>query len=393
MKEFTLLMALLMSIVAISIDAMLPALGLVAREFAMENPNHAQYVISCLFLGMTFGQLICGPLSDALGRKRLLLGGMAVYLVGSVVCFLAPSFSVLLLGRVIQGLGVAGPYVSTVSIVRDRFSGRDMARVMSLVMMIFILVPAIAPSLGQGILYVASWRAIFLLYIGYALFVALWAGLRLKETLPRERRMPFKAAQLKHGFREVVRNRTTISYTLCMGICFGSLIGYLNSSQQIFQVQFGVGEDFALYFGGLALVLGVASLYNARVVERLGMRYVCMGAVKSLIIASTLFLAAHAVVDIQLWMFLLYAAVLFFSFGLMFGNLNSVAMEPMGHMAGIAAAVIGSLSSAISLTVGSFIGQLYNNTLIPLTVGYLVLALASYVIMRYEARQPMEVAK
>ena len=393
MKEFTVLMALLMSIVAISIDAMLPALGFVAADLHVANPNHTQFVISFLFMGMTLGQLVCGPLSDALGRRTVLFGGLALYLAGSVLCFLAPTFHLLLLGRLIQGLGVAGPYVSTVSIVRDRYAGRDMARVMSLVMMIFMLVPALAPSIGQVILRVADWRAIFLLYIGYAIIVGIWIRIRLPETLSRENRIPFKGVNLIHGFKEIVRNRLTISYTLCMGICFGSLIGYLNSSQQIFQVQFGVGEDFALYFGGLALVLGVASLCNSRMVQRLGMRHICLRAILNVVISSALFLALHLFVEIELWMFMTYAVLLFFSFGLMFGNLNSMAMEPMGHIAGIASAVIGSMSSAISMTVGSFIGQLYNNTLIPMAAGFLLLGTLSFVIMRYAARQPLEMAK
>ncbi len=376
-------MALLMSVVAISIDAMLPALGVIGKDLQVSHPNHVQYIIGFIFIGMATGQLLCGPLSDALGRKKVLYLGIGFYLAGSVICFFASDFRFLLIGRLIQGLGVAGPYVSAISIVRDKFSGRDMARVMSFVMMIFIMVPAIAPSIGQAILLLASWRYIFLLYIIYSITVGLWLFFRLEETLPVEKRIPFKVSAFIQGFREVFRSRVTICYTLCMGICFGSFIGYLNSAQQIFQVQFGTGKMFTVYFGGLALLFGVASLLNSRVVEKLGMRYICRRSTLCIIITSIIFLLVNQMAEVRLWMFLVYAGILFLCFGLMFGNLNSIAMEPMGHIAGIASAVTGSLSSGISMVLGAIIGQLYNNTLIPIASGFFILGILSLLIMIY----------
>jgi len=366
-KEFTILMALLMSIVAISIDAMLPALGMVGGDLHLTNPNHAQYLIGFIFIGMALGQLVAGPLSDGLGRKKLLYMGIGLYLVGSVICYFADTLNMMLVGRFIQGVGVSGPYVSSVSIVRDKYAGRRMAKVMSVIMMIFIMVPAIAPSIGQAIMHFASWRDIFILYIVYSLTIALWIFLRLEETLPRERRIPFHMANIIAGFKEVLSNRVTVSYTICMGLCFGSFLGYLNSSQQIFQDQFGQGDMFAIWFGLLALVIGVASLMNSWLVERLGMHYMCQRAFLALVISSALFFLAHVFVDIELWMFLVYAVVMFFSFGLVFGNMNALAMEPMGHIAGIASAVTGSASSLISLLVGSYIGQQFDGTLLPVT--------------------------
>lgn len=391
-REFTLLIASMMSIVAISIDALLPALGRIADEFVLANPNRAQLVISCIFAGMMLGQLISGPMSDAVGRKPVLFAGIALYLVGSALCYVAPSFPVLLIGRVVQGLGVSGPYVTAVSVVRDKYAGRAMAQVMSLVMMIFILVPAIAPSLGQAILSFAPWRAIFLLYVGYAITIGGWIALRLEETLPPARRVPLKARAFAHGFGEVIRNRTTMGYMLCMGICFGGLIGYLNSSQQIFQHQFRVGDDFALYFGGLALMIGAGSLTNSRLVGRIGMRPVCHRATLAIIAASVVFLALHGLVAITLPLFVGYAAILFFSFGLMFGNLNAIAMEPMGHIAGMASALVGATSSLISLTLGTTIGQLYDGTLIPVACGFTVLGTLALCIMRYANAQPRQAA-
>jgi DHA1 family bicyclomycin/chloramphenicol resistance-like MFS transporter len=386
MKEFTVLMAFLMSIVAISIDAMLPALGYMAKDLAITPPNHAQYIIGLIFMGMALGQLVAGPLSDALGRKPVLYIGIGFYLVGSLLCFFAPGFHLLLVGRFIQGLGVAGPYVSVMSIVRDKYSGREMARVMSLVMMIFIMVPAIAPSLGQAILLLASWRAIFLLYIVYSIGIGLWLYLRLEETLHPEYRVPFRFGAILHALREVVKSRPTIGYTVGMGIVFGSLIGYLNSSQQIFQEMFGTGKMFTVYFGGLALLFGVSSLVNSKLVERLGMRYLCRRAGLGIVAASFLFLAINLTLPVKLWMFLIYAGGIFFCFGLMFGNLNALAMEPMGHIAGIASAVIGALSSVISITLGAIIGQMYDGTLVPMTAGFFILGILALLVMAWADR-------
>ena len=372
-KEFTVLVALLMSIVAISIDALLPALGIIGKELNATTANQPQLLISMLFLGMAFGQLICGPLSDALGRRPILFGGFALYLVGTIVCYQATSLEVLMIGRFIQGLGVAGPYISAISLVRDLFHGAQMARIMSLVMMIFVLVPAIAPTLGQGILFIADWRGIFELYMAYAVLLILWVAFRLKETLPKSNRIPFSKKGFYEGFKEVLTNRITASYTICMGLFFGSFIGYLNSSQQIFQVQFNTGNMFAVYFGMLALVLGFSSLMNSRIVEKYGAKTIAFKAMCAAVLASLIFLFLHSFVAISLWMFLIYAATIFFCFGLLFGNVNALAMEPMGHVAGIASAVIGSVSSIMSMGIGTVIGQMYNNTLVPISGGFVIM--------------------
>lgn len=387
MTEFIILMASLMSVVAISIDAMLPALGIVGSDLGVQNPNTSQLVISFVFLGMMMGQLVCGPLSDALGRRPVLFGGLALYAIGSLICYFAGSIEILLTGRVIQGLGVSGPYVSTVAIVRDRYAGRDMARIMSLVMMIFILVPAIAPMLGQGILYIATWREIFLFYILYGSGMALWVFLRLPETLHAEDKIKFSVADIARGFKTVFKTRVTVCYMFCMGICFGSLIGYLNSCRQIFQEQFGTGDAFAFYFGGLALVIGFASLLNSRIVGKYGMQAICLRATLLIITVSAIFLAVNLTIPVALWMFVTYAAIMFFCFGMMFGNLNAIAMEPMGHIAGIAAAVVGSTSSLISLSVGTYIGQSYDNTLIPVVTGFLVLNIISLCFMLFAGKK------
>ncbi len=380
--EFTLLTALLMSIVAISIDALLPALGFIRADIPLQHPNQAQYLISAIFLGMAFGQLVCGPLSDATGRKKVLYGGIALYLLGSLICFFAEDINGLLLGRFIQGLGVSGPYVSAISIVRDKYVGRDMARIMSLVMLIFIMVPAIAPSLGQAVLLISSWRYIFVLYIVYALIIGVWIFARLEETLPPEKRIPLSLAGFAAGFKEVVTHPVTMSYTLCMGLFFGSFMGYLNSSQQIFQGLYGTGKLFTVYFGLLALLFGLASLFNSRFVGKWGMDLIASWATKTIVISSAAFLVLQWFISPGLSLFLAYAAVLFFCFGLVFGNVNAMAMEPMGHVAGIASAVIGAVSSIISMTLGTWIGQMFNNTLLPITLGFFFLGGLAYGVMR-----------
>jgi DHA1 family bicyclomycin/chloramphenicol resistance-like MFS transporter len=367
--------------VAISIDAMVPALGVISRDLHIANPNHIQYIITCLFIGMSVGQLICGPFSDALGRKKILYFGIILFLIGSTICFFSTSLGPILIGRSIQGLGVAGPYVSVMSIVRDKYSGRDMAKIMSIIMMIFIMVPAIAPSLGQGIMLMFSWRFIFLLYIIYSIVITCWLYFRLEETLPQENRITLSLGKFADEFKQVVRNRHTVCYTICMGICFGSFLGYLNSSQQIFQDHFQAGKMFTVYFGLLALGFGVASLVNSRFVEKMGMRYLCIRAFVFIIAVSALFLVVNVVVQVSLWMFLLYAGAVFFSFGMLFGNLNALAMEPMGHIAGMASALIGSASSVISLVLGTIIGQMYNNSVVPLVCGFMVLGLLAFLTM------------
>jgi DHA1 family bicyclomycin/chloramphenicol resistance-like MFS transporter len=378
-KEFIVLMAAIMSVVALSIDAMLPALGIIGQDLGISNPNHTQFIISAIFAGMAVGQLVCGPLSDALGRKRLLIISFLLYLAGTFICWSATSLEQMLIGRIIQGFAAAGPYVSTMSIVRDCYSGYAMARIMSLVMMIFIMVPVVAPAMGQLMLRIGSWQSVFILLFFYALTVLVWVVLRLKETLPPERRIIFSSANIKHGAFTVLSNRTTVCYMLCAGLVFGALIGYLNSCLQIFQSLYHAGEAFAVYFGALAFTLGIASLLNSRLVQRFGPRLICIRALWCMAIASAMLLILQFVITTPLWLFMLYAAVIFFCFGLLFGNLNALAMEPMGHIAGIAAAIIGSFSSVISITSGTLIGQLFNHTLIPMIVGFLLLSLLALV--------------
>ena len=246
---FVVMMATLMSVAAVSIDAMLPALGQIGVDLGSANANQPQLILSAVFAGMAVGQLIAGPVSDAVGRKPLLLWCLLVYLLGAVVCLFANNMGTMLLGRVVQGLGAAGPVVSCISIVRDKFHGREMAKVMSLVMMIFIMAPVLAPALGQGLMLVAHWRIIFGFFVLYGVAVGAWVLMSLEETLPLAKRIPWRITTILQAAKEVLGHQQTRNYAIAMGLVFGSFIGYLVSTQQIYQVQYQIGNVFVVYFG------------------------------------------------------------------------------------------------------------------------------------------------
>ncbi len=387
--EFVSLMALLTSLVALSIDAMLPALADIGRDLGIADANQPQLVVSMLFLGLTLGQLVYGPLSDCVGRKMPIYGGLAIYLVGSILCIFAWSFTAMLIGRFLQGLGVAAPRIVTMAMVRDQYAGRAMARVMSLIMAVFIIVPAVAPALGQGILEIAQWRAIFGLLLTLALIAFLWFSWRQPETLPSAKRLPWSSSRLATGLFETLRNPAAIGYAVSAGLIFSGFIGYLTSAPQIFQRQYGLGAQFPFYFGALALAIGAASLLNARLVMRFGMQLLSRRALQGQCGISILFfgfawLAGGA---LPLWAFMVWAAIAFFCHGLLFGNLNAMAMEPLGHIAGIAAAVIGSLTSVVSLLLGTAIGQAYDGTVLPLLGGFASLGLAGLLVLSWTGRR------
>lgn len=254
-------------------------------------------------------------------------------------------------------------------------------------MTIFIMVPVIAPALGQGIMFVASWRYIFALYVVYALTVGAWVFFRLEETLPPENRVAFKFNNVTSGIRTVLSNRVTLSYTLALGCIFGALMGDLNVVQQVFHVKYQVGDMFAVYFGLQALAFGAATFTNSRLVETLGMRQLCLCATGLIVTISVLFFAVSSLVGTPFWLFFSYGVFLLFAVGVLFGNLNALAMEPMGHIAGIASAIIGATSSVIGIALGTVIGQLYNGSLTPIVLGFLVLGSTAFLIMYSERSQ------
>ena len=378
-------MSLMMSLLALSIDAMLPALQQIGSDLDVVNPNSRQLVISIIFLGLAFGQLFFGPLSDTIGRKPAIYAGYALFIAGSLLSIVATSFSVMLIGRLLQGLGASAPRAVTLALVRDRFGGRAMAQIMSFIITFIVLVPMIAPSLGQAILLYYSWRAIFVILILLAILTLSWFAVRIPETLSAENRAPFSLKRIVSATVVILKIRPALGYTVSAGLISGAFIGYLNSSQQILQEQFALGDLFPIVFGVIALSIGVATILNTRLVIRFGMRLLVnwsLWVIFGLSGAASL-VALIAAGQPPLWLFMTYIMLVFFSVGILFGNQNSLAMEPLGHMAGIGAAIVGSLSTLISMPLGTIIGQSYNGTLIPLIVGMAVLTGLAILVVRW----------
>ena len=391
--EFVVRTALMISLVALSIDAMLPALPLIGADLGVRHANDNQLVISALFLGLAAGQLIYGPLSDSTGRKPPIYAGFLLFAMGCVLSIVASSFPMMLAGRFLQGLGAAGPRTVAIALVRDRYEGRAMARVMSMIMAAFILVPAVAPALGQGILFIAPWRAIFGVLLALALIVSAWFGLRQPETLPQKLRRPFSLGRIGHAMRETCFNRAAFGYTVTAGLIFSALVGYLNSAQQIFQEQFALGARFPLYFGALALSVGAASFLNARLVMHYGMRPLSWRALQVFSAVSIAFFLWAGFLRVSagagnppLWAVMTWGMTAFFAMGILFGNFNAMALESLGHIAGVASSVVGFLTTLISLLLGALIGQAYNGTVLPLVGGFALLGVASLLVMHWAER-------
>jgi DHA1 family bicyclomycin/chloramphenicol resistance-like MFS transporter len=381
--EFVALVAVTISLVALSIDAMLPALAQIASELGARSENDRQAVISVLFLGLAAAQMIYGPISDSIGRKPAIYAGFGIFLAGCLISIAAINFPMMLVGRLLQGIGAAGPRILAVAMVRDQYHGNAMASIMSTAMAVFILVPIIAPALGQLVLLFAGWQAIFGVLLLLAGITLVWHMLRQPETLPSERRLPFSLTRIAQAIAETFRSRIALGYTIVAGLIFGAFVGYLTSSQQIFQELYGAGRLFPLYFGALALSIGAASLVNAKLVMKFGMRRMSSVALQCGAALSVLFwiyvALGNAVPPLSVLMAYFLAA--FFCFGILFGNFNALAMEPLGHIAGVAAAVIGSFTTFISLALGSLIGGAYNGTLLPLATGFAVLSTLSLALV------------
>jgi len=378
-------MALMMSIVALSIDVVLPALDSIGYSLGVTDANDNQLLIGTLFIGMAFGQLLFGPLSDSVGRRRSMMMGYSIFFIGSLLALTANDFDTMLVSRFLQGFGVAAPRVLSTAIVRDLYEGRAMARVMSFVMMIFILVPMLAPMLGQIILSMASWQAIFVVIAFIGLISLGWYLIRQGETLAPEDRADFTAARTIHALKIIFTNRTACGYAMAAGIIFGPFIFYLSSAQQLFQKTYELDQWFPLYFAGLAFVFGLSSYVNGKQVMRFGMHRIVMIALILMSATSSLFIFIAWWFNglPVLWMTTIYMAMTFFCIGLLFGNLNALAMEPLGQIAGIGAAVIGSLSTFISAALAVIIGQQFDGTVQPLVISFFISGVATLSLVRW----------
>ncbi len=375
--EFVALIAMLFATIAISIDAMLPALPEIAATLSPNAPNAAQLVVTSFVLGMGIGTLFTGPLSDAFGRKRVILVGSGFYALAALACYFAPTLEVLLAARLLQGLAAAAPRTVAIAMVRDLFSGREMAKIMSFVMMIFTIVPAIAPLMGQGIIALGGWHSIFLAYILFAGLSMLWLGLRQAETLPLDKRRPLHVADLWSGTKELFTHRVVLVSTALQTLTLAALFSTLSSLQGIFERQFDRAETFPLWFAVIAVASMSGSLLNSRIVMTLGMRRVVTRTYAGMVVLTLFALATLGggllSVNLSFAMQMAWCIGLFAMMGLTMGNLNALAMEPVGHIAGLAASVISSLATVGSVILAIPIGLAFNGTSTPLLIGVFVL--------------------
>ena len=386
--EFIILIALMTSIVAMATDVMLPALNEIGTDFGLTVDNDAQFVVSAFFLGLAVGQIFVGPLSDSFGRKPIIYLGYGVFFAGCLISILTTNWTLMLLGRVLQGLGAASPRIVSMALVRDEYEGRSMAQILSVVGAVFILVPVIAPAIGQGMIYLGGWRATFFAIMVPGLLALVWFWKRQPETLAPANRRVFSLGNIWGGLKEIAHTRAAVGYTIATGMMFGMFLGYLSSAEQIFRVTYDVGDLFVLYFAIASLSLGAASLVNASLVMKLGMRKLTN---VSLIVltglsAVLLFILWVQPDGISLTIFMGWLLLVFFCIGIIFGNLNALAMEPLGHMAGLGAAFVGALSTFMSLPFAWLIGHQFDGTIIPLVTGFFLLGALSLAMMIWTDR-------
>lgn len=379
------MVALMFASVAFSIDAMLPALPEIAAELVPGNENKAQLVLTSFLFGMGIGLFFTGPLSDTFGRRRVILVGIGLYGLSSLVAALSSSLELLLISRFIMGLCAAGPRIVSLAVVRDLFKGRAMAQIMSYAIMVFTLFPAVAPALGDAIMHIAGWRSIFGSFILFALIVLVWVGVRMPETHPKEKRIPFRVSTLYAATKEVFSHPVARAATLIQGLGMGILFTMLTSLQQIYGDIFGRADSFPYWFALVALISGLGSMINAKLLPRFGMRAIvsfglwgqtCFSLVMLL---TSLWLPSEL---IPFGFFVLWQCSVFLMIATTMGNLNAMAMEPVGHIAGLAASVMAAISTVCGVLLATPIGQYFDGTLRPVACGLFVMALIAALIMR-----------
>lgn len=371
--EFVALVAMCFASVALAIDAMLPAMPLITAELSPDQPDRAPLIIATFVLGMGVGTLFVGPMSDAFGRKPVILGGMVLFCLGALWASQAQSLGALLAARVVMGLGGAAPRVVSLALLRDLYAGREMARITSFVMMVFTVVPALAPLMGSAVLAFADWRAIFLMFIAFSALAATWLMLRQPETLPPARRQPLRPAPLAAALREVLAHPSVRGAIVVLGCIFGALFGALSSVQQIFGQSFDRAESFPMWFALIAMIGGTSSLLNALLVVRLGMRRMVVQMLRAQVLLSTLMVLASLWAPwsetVHFAAVVVWIASLFFMVGITVGNVNAIALEPMGHIAGMAASVTSSIATILGALLAVPIGMAFDGTPLPLAFG------------------------
>lgn len=380
--EFIALMASLMSVVALSIDALLPALANIGVSINSLNPTDNQLLITMIFLGLGIGQLFFGPLSDSIGRKPVVYIGFILFTISSFVCIWAPNLEWMVIGRIFQGIGLSAPRTMSISIIRDSFKGDRMARIMSFVTAFFILVPVIAPMIGKAIMDSFGWRAIFYSQLVICVLISFWFWKRQVETLKPEYKVAFSIRRFIDGFLEFIRHKETVAFTLISGLITGAFLVYLSASQQVFEDQYGLTEEFPYIFAGLAISIGLATFLNGTLVVRFGMRKLSLIALCAFCSVALLYVilfwgTANPSVPISI----LFLSSQFFCLGFLWGNFRSIAMEPIGHIAGIGAAINGFFSTVVAVPIADFIGGFIDQTMWPMFLGLAICGLLALVIM------------
>ena len=375
--EFIALTAMIMATTAFSIDAMLPALPEIAEELTPETPNRAQLMVTSFVFGMGIGTFFTGPLSDAIGRRKVIIGGVGLYLIAVVVAYFAQSLEVMLAARVVMGLGAAGPRVGAIAMTRDLYAGRDMARIMSIIMVVFSLAPAMAPTIGHYIIEGFGWRGIFAAFAIFASANAIWLFLRQPETMAPEVRRPLKLSSVIAATKEMFAHRTARLSIFIQTLTFGMLFTVLSSTQQVFDQTFGQGDTFHLWFAGIAVVAATGSVLNARIVGRLGMRAIVKGMYTAQIgisLTMVVIVLADLPYVIAFGAYVAWVTANFFQAGLTIGNLNALAMEEMGHIAGLAASVIAAVSTVGAVLLAVPAALAFNGTPLPMALANLMMA-------------------
>lgn len=388
--EFVALVAILMSIIALSVDIMLPGFGDISDHFQLVEDNDRQAIITVIFAGLMVGQLIFGPLSDYTGRKPAIVIGLGFHVIGSVLCIIAQDFMILLLGRFLQGFGGAAPRIVIVAMVRDRFEGQEMAKIMSIALTVFILVPTFAPAIGQVILMFAPWQTLFVALLVMALIGGTWLTVRQPETHTQP--APFQANKLINAVKTVFTTPVSLLYSMAAGCAFGTLLGYIVSSQQILQDLYATGDLFAVYFGATAAFIALSNTSNAWLLGRYTMEMITASAIGVQVLWSLGFLVWLLITgttpSLAVWM--VFISVALFLVGITFGNYNAIALRPLGAIAGIASSITASIQTLISVLVAATIGAAFDMNVLPVVLGSAImgfLASALMVLARYLSKR------
>lgn len=391
--EFVALMASLMAIVALTIDAILPAISIIGTAIHSEDPTVNQLLITMIFLGLGVGQLFFGPLSDSYGRKPIVYVGFIVFTFASVICLFAPNIEVMILGRILQGIGLSAPRTIVISIIRDSYKGDYMAKVMSFVVAFFILIPIVAPAIGKLILDQFGWKAIFYMQLLFALIVALWFWKRQKETLKPEYKVSFSIKLFIDGTKEFVKHKETIAFTMISGLITGAFLVYLSASQHIFENQYALKEVFPYIFAGLSISIGLSTFLNGTLVLRFGMRKLSFMALITFCVIAVLYVIVFwSSNNPNIYVLIAFLFAQFFCLGFMWGNFRSIAMEPIGHIAGIGAAINGFVSTLLSIPIATLVGYYVKDTVWPMFLGLAICGIGSLIIFILSKRIKKPVA-